>query len=127
LGPTGAYVDYFLASQVLNAATFATPPSDLQAVQCTPTTSNLVKLSQVQFVPIGSVMAAAGYYSTSPFPVPTSTVSTSWATLTNTTGLVSGVTKLGDELNLLYRGDVIAGSAFAAMLNWTWNGTAFTA
>jgi IPT/TIG domain len=127
LAPTGTFTDYFLASQVLNVAVFVTPPSDLQAVQCTPTLSTVVQLSQVEFVPIGPVMAAAGYYSASPFPVPTSTVQTAWSTFTNTTGLVSGVTKLGDELNLLYRQDLIAGSAFAAMLNWTWNGTAFAA
>jgi hypothetical protein len=127
LAPTGPFTDYFLASQVVNAAVFATPPADLQAAQCTPTSSTLVQLSQVEYIPITHVMAAAGYYSASPFPVPTSSVSTTWATLTNTTGLVSGVTKLGDELNLLYRQDAIAGSAFAAMLNWTWNGTAFAA
>lgn len=127
LPPTGSFTDYFLASHVLNAASFATPPSDLQALQCTPTSSTLVQLSQVEYIPITLIMAAAGYYSASPFPVPTSTLSSTWATLTNTTGLVSGVTKLGDELNLLYRQDIIAGSAFAAMLNWTWNGSAFAA
>jgi IPT/TIG domain-containing protein len=127
LAPTGIFTDYFLASHVLNAAVFATPAADLQAVQCTPTSSAIVLLSQVEFVPITPVLAAAGYYSASPFPVPASTAQTAWATFTNTTGLVSGVTKLGDELNLLYRQDLIAGSAFAAMLNWTWNGTAFAA
>jgi hypothetical protein len=127
LPPMGSFVDYFLASHVLNAATFPTPAADLQAMQCTPTSGTLVQLTQVEYIPITPILNAAGYYSASPFPVPTSTVSAPWATLTNTTGLVSGVSKLGDELNLLYRQDVIAGSAFAAMLNWTWNGTAFAA
>jgi hypothetical protein len=37
---------------------------------------------------------------------------------TNTTGLVAGVTLLGDELSLLYRHDQIASSALAAMLSY---------
>jgi hypothetical protein len=39
--------------------------------------------------------------------------------------LVAGETELGQELSLLYRQDQIAGSAYASMLTWTWNGTAF--
>ncbi len=40
-------------------------------------------------------------------------------------GFVAGTTQLGDELSLLYRQDQIAGSVFAAMLTWKWNGTVF--
>ncbi|MGO9931209.1 MAG: IPT/TIG domain-containing protein [Steroidobacteraceae bacterium] len=127
LTPSGTFTDYLLASQVLNAATYSTAPADLEAVQCTPTDSAIVQLNQVQFVPLAPILAAAGYYSAAPFPVPANSSQTSWAWLTNTTGLVAGVTMLGDELSLLYRQDQIAGSAFAAMLTWTWNGTAFAA
>ena len=127
LAPTGTITDYFLASQVLNAATFATPAADLEAVQCTPSSGTLVQLNQVEFVPLGPVLAAAGYYSPAPFPTPANSTQTSWAWFTNTTGLVTGVTMLGDELSLVYRQDQIASSAFAAMLTWTWNGTAFVA
>ena len=123
--PTASISNYFLAAQVLNPATFGVTPSDLQAVQCTPATSAVIQLSQVQFVPIASILAAAGFYSPSPLPVPVNSTQSAWTRLTNTTGLVAGVTMLGDELSLLYRQDQIASSAFAAMLEWTWNGTAF--
>lgn len=125
IAPTGAMTDYALAAQVLNAATFPTPPMDLQAVQCTPTTQSVVPLSQVSFIRLAPILAAAGYYSPSPFPVPANSTATSWAWLTNTTGLVANQTQLGQELSLLYRQDQIAGSGFAAMLTWVWNGTAF--
>jgi hypothetical protein len=127
LTPSGSFTSYFLASQVLNAATYGTAPADLQAVQCTPTSSSIAQLNDVQFVPLAPILAAAGYYSASPFPLPANTTQTSWTWLTNTTGLVAGVTLLGDELSLLYRQDQIAASAFGAMLTWTWNGTAFAA
>jgi hypothetical protein len=124
--PGGAMTDYALASQVLNAATYQVPPADLEAVQCTPTTEQIVQLSQVSFVPIAPILATAGFYSPSPFPVPANSTVTNWAWLTNVTGLVAGQTELGDELSLLYRQDQIAGSAFAAMLTWTWDGSAFS-
>jgi hypothetical protein len=125
--PAGASTDYYLASQVLNPAQYSVPPADLSALQCTPTACSIVQLSQVQFVPIGPILAAAGFYSQAPLPVPTNSAQTAWTTLTNTTGLVDGVTTLGDELSLLYRQDQIAASAFAAMLEWTWNGSTFAA
>ncbi|MBV9016444.1 MAG: IPT/TIG domain-containing protein [Alphaproteobacteria bacterium] len=123
--PGNAITGYSLASQVLNPGTYTVAPADVEAVQCTPTTSSVVQLSQVEYVPIAPFFEEAGFYSASPLPVPANTNQRSWAWLTNTTGLVAGVTKLGDELSLLYRQDQIAASAFAAMLTWTWNGTAF--
>jgi hypothetical protein len=118
-------VNYYTASQVLNPAIYPTPPADLDALQCTPTSSTTIQLSQVDFVPIAPFFEVAGYYPPSPLPPPVNSTQTSWAWMTNTTGLVAGVTRLGDDLALLYRPDQIAASAFAAMLNWTWNGRAF--
>jgi hypothetical protein len=43
----------------------------------------------------------------------------------NLTGLVAGETTLGAELELLYTPTVIGRSAFAPVLSWRWNGTAF--
>ena len=125
IAPSGKMTDYALASQVLNAGSFTVPPMDLTAVQCTPTSQQLIQLNQVSFVPLAPILGAAGFYSPSPFPVPKNSTVTTWATLTNITGLVPGVTLLGDEVSLLYRQDQIASSAFAAMLTWTWNGKAF--
>jgi len=121
----GPGTDYALGAQVLNAATYAVAPPDLGAVQCTPTTEEIVLLSNVSFVPIAPILGAAGFYSSSPFPVPPNSTVNNWAWLTNITGLVVGETELGHELSLLYRQDQIAGSAYASMLTWTWNSTAF--
>ncbi len=125
IAPAAPGQDFALAAQVLNAATFKVPPADLQAVECTPTSKTIVPVTQVSVVPIAPILAAAGYYSSAPFPVPANSTVTSWAQLVNTTGLVAGQTELGDELSLLYRQDQIAGSVFAAMLTWKWNGAAF--
>ena len=57
--------------------------------------------------------------------MPSNNTDNAWAAFTNITGLVSGVTKLGDELSLLYNAETIANSAFAAIAGWLWNGTAF--
>lgn len=125
--PNGSMTDYALASQVLNPGTYTVPPMDFLAVQCTPASQQIVQVNQVSIVPIGPILAAAGFYSASPFPAPPNSNSTMWAMLTNVTGLVAGETTLGQELSLLYRQDQVAASAFAAMLTLTWNGTAFAA
>lgn len=101
-------------------------PADVQALQCTPRACTVVQLSQAEFVPVAPIMATAGFYSPVPLPVPAKSTQTGWNTLTNATGLVAGSTTLGEELALLYRQDQIAASAFAAMLSYTWTGTAFT-
>jgi hypothetical protein len=125
LAPSGTATDFSLVAQVLNAATFHVPAADVNAVQCTPTTQTIIQLSQYQSVPIAPILAAAGFYSASPFPVPLNTTNLSWTSLYNVTGLIAGQTRLEDELSLLYRQDQIANSALAAMLNWTWNGSTF--
>jgi hypothetical protein len=125
LPPASAGGTYSLASHVLNPAQYSVEPADLLALQCAPTMCSVIQLSQVSYVPIGPIFAAAGFYSPSPLPVPANSTQTGWTVLANTTGLVSGVTMLGDELSLLYRQDQIAASAFAAMLEWTWNGSTF--
>jgi hypothetical protein len=117
--------DYSLASQVLNPAEYEVEPADLLALQCTPMTCSVIQLSQVTYVPIAPIFAAAGFYSPSPLAAPANSTQTAWTVLANTTGLVTGVTMLGDELSLLYRQDQIAASAFASMLEWTWNGSTF--
>jgi hypothetical protein len=130
VSPTGAPGTFVLASNVLNTPTAAVPVAsqasgDLFAVQCSSTAQSIVPLSLSPYILIAPTLALAGYYPASPLPVPSNTTATSWAWLTNTTGLVAGTTQLGDELSLLYRQDQIAGSVFAAMLTWKWNGTVF--
>jgi hypothetical protein len=130
LRPTGTTQGFALACNILNVPTAPIPASELvppneDAVQCSNTSQTVVQLAQANFVLLAPILAAAGYYPASPFPVPANSTDLSWARLANTTGLVAGATQLGDELSLLYRQDQINNSVFAAMLNWTWNGTAF--
>jgi hypothetical protein len=116
-----------LVARALNPGTFVVPPVDANAVQCTPTSQTLTQINQAPLVPLAPILAAAGYYSPSPLPVPANSTIKTWAQFTNITGLVPGVTRLGDELSLLYRQDQIVNSVFAAMLTWTWNGSTFAA
>jgi hypothetical protein len=118
--------DPFLpASQVITAGSVAVAPANYDALKCDATACAAVQLNGARFVPIAPVLAAAGFYPTAPFPQPTSVASVAWAHFTNVTGLVSGVTKLGDELSLLYPPAAIASSVFADRLYWVWNGTGF--
>ncbi len=118
--------DPFLpASQVITAGSVAVAPANYDALKCDATACSAVQLNGARFVPIAPVLAAAGFYPTAPFPQPTSVASVAWAHFTNVTGLVSGVTKLGDELSLLYPPAAIASSVFADRLYWVWNGTGF--
>jgi hypothetical protein len=121
-----------IAANVLNTATANLPASsqasaDLYAVACTSTSQTVIQMPESPYILVGPTLANAGYYPAFPVPIPANSTATAWSWLTNTTGLVAGVTRLGDELSLLYRQDQIASSVFASMLNWTWNGTAFAA
>jgi hypothetical protein len=78
-------------------------------------------------IPVAPVLANAGFYPASPLPTPANSAQTAWARFTNVTNLVTGQTRLGDELSLLFQPGVIANSVFASMLDWLWNGTAFAA
>ena len=84
-----------------------------------------MRLTQAPLVPLGPVLASAGFYPASPLPLPANSTQTAWATFTNITGLVSGTTRLGDELSLLYNAETIASSVFASVVDWVWNGSAF--
>ena len=126
--PTGTTQAFVLASNVLNVAPNAVAPANLDAVQCSPLTQTIVQITNASFLPLAPILANAGYFPASPLPLPATSLATpTWARLANTSGLVAGVTKLGDELTLLYRQDQIVNSVFASMLGWTWNGTAFAA
>ena len=74
---------------------------------------------------IGPLLANAGFYPASPFPAPATPTDSTWARLTNITGLVAGSTSYGNELALFYSPSVIAASALAPALGFVWNGTGF--
>jgi hypothetical protein len=80
-----------------------------------------------KLMPLAPTLNAAGWYQAA-IVAPTSLrVPGNWAHWTNVTGLVAGVTRYGDELQLIYTGDQIAASTLRERLHWTWDGSAFTA
>ena len=123
--PAGSADPWQVAARVLTAAPATVTPADYDAIQCTPVSSSTVKLTQASLVPLEPVLASAGFYPASPLPLPANSSQTAWATFSNVTGLVAGVTRLGDELSLLYNAETIAGSVFAPVVDWVWNGSAF--
>jgi hypothetical protein len=125
--PQGSATPFQIASNVLNGASVTVPPAAYDAVKCNATTCSTVTLASQSLVDVGPVLANAGFYPGSPLSQPTNDTDSAWARFTNVTGLVSGTTKLGDELALLYDAPTIAGSAFAGALDWVWNGSAFAA
>ena len=94
------------------------------AIECTATACTTVQTNSA-FVAVAPALAVAGFYPASPLPQPTNNESVDWATFRNVTGLVIGVTTLGDELSLIYSPTDILASGFAPRLGWTWNGTTF--
>jgi hypothetical protein len=79
-----------------------------------------------RYLALAPILAAVGWYPVTPFVAPIdATHRGNGGRYVNTTGLVSGTTRLGDELALLYTRAQIGASAYAPRLAQTWNGTAF--
>jgi hypothetical protein len=76
-------------------------------------------------VPIEPLVALAGFTTQANPSVPRSRNELSWGRLTNTTGLLAGVTTLGDELRLVWSRRAISRSVFANRLDEKWNGSTF--
>jgi hypothetical protein len=95
------------------------------AIECTTTACAPKAVANARFVPVAPILAPAGFYPVTPLPQPANVTATAWSRFTNVTGLVAGVSTLGDELSLLYTAADVLGSAFASRLGWTWTGSAF--
>ena len=96
------------------------------AWQCTATVCTLSTAMRT-YLPLAPILNAAGWYQPAP-AVPVSLAAPgAWGHWTNITGLVAGVTKLGDELTLLYTPVEITASALRERLHWVWDGTQFQA
>ena len=121
-GSTGAFAVY---ANVLSAASIAVTPANYDGRACNATACSTVPLTNQAIVDVATPLAGAGFYPADPLPQPANASDGAWAHFTNVTGLVSGKTRLGDELALLYDSNEIANSVFAASLDWVWNGTAF--
>jgi hypothetical protein len=100
-------------------------PANYNAPQITGGAIATIALAGASLVMVAPLLASAGFYSACPFPAPTAPADSAWTRLTNSTGLIAGETAYGDELALLYSPSVVAASALAPALGYTWNGTIF--
>jgi hypothetical protein len=79
-----------------------------------------------RYLDVAPIMQAAGWIHPEPAAPPASrTDRGTLVRFVNLTGLVAGETTLGAELALLYTPVAIGRSAFAPVLAWRWDGTAF--
>lgn len=83
-----------------------------------------VQLGLGKLVGVAPMLAANGWLS-APGAPPASRSDLSWAAMTCVAGLVPGVTRLRDELELLYLADAVADSPFAQRVDQVWDGTDF--
>jgi hypothetical protein len=108
-----------------NPATAALTAKHWEAVQIDSAGAvSVVDLGTIELVELPPLMATHGWVS-APVAQPAGRSDLAWARLTNVAGLLPGVTRLRDELSLLYAADQIADSAFGGQVDWVWNGTAF--
>jgi hypothetical protein len=121
----GSVGNFDLWANVLSPGGVAVAPDNYEALQIAGAAINKVALNNASLVKLAPLLANAGFYPASPLPAPTSPTDIAWTRLANTTGLVAGTTKLGDELALLYTPSLIAASSFAAALGYTWDGSKF--
>lgn len=115
-----------VVARVISPGPAAVAPANWDVLQCDETSCNTVAANNTQYVAVGLALANAGFYQKSPLPQPTSLASLEWALFTNVTGLVHGMTKLVDELSLLYSPAEIAGSVFSSRMHWVWDGSSFS-
>lgn len=76
-------------------------------------------------LPIETALAGTAFRAHRIGVAPASRADLAWARLTAPAGLVPGVSRLGDELALLWTTAQVAASAFAPHLDRLWDGTAF--
>lgn len=82
-------------------------------------------LGDISLLPIETILAPTAFSATRPASAPSTRADYGWARLTAPAGLVPGLTRLGDELGLLWTAEQIAASTFAPHLDSVWTGSAF--
>jgi hypothetical protein len=120
----GSTDPYRTAARVLSPGAVVVPTANVDALQCTAALCTPVQRTDA-FVSLPPVMATAGFYPSDPPPQPANDSDFRWARFTNITGLVPGLTRLGDELALLYSMSAVGTSVFADRQHWVWNGSQF--
>jgi hypothetical protein len=83
------------------------------------------EIGTVGLLPIDAALTGTPFVAHPIAAAPSSRADLSWARLVAVAGLVPGVSRLEDELAVLWSSDAIAASAFATHVNAVWNGTAF--
>ncbi|UJP40446.1 hypothetical protein [Cellulomonas palmilytica] len=78
-----------------------------------------------RFVRLAPVLEGAGWYAPPPGAPTSSSDAGAWYRFTNTTGLVAGVSRFGDELALMWSAGQIAASSVREKVAAVWDGTAF--
>ena len=82
--------------------------------------------AQRRYLELAPILQGAGWIHPEPLVAPASRAQRgTLVRFVNLTGLVADETTLGSELALLYTPAAIGRSAFAPVLAWRWNGTAF--
>jgi hypothetical protein len=114
-----------VAANSIGTGTVAVAAADYDALQSSSSGVQTVPLAGAHLVYLNPLLAGAGFYPATPWPQPSSATDTSWARFTNVTGLVTGRTRLGEELAMLYSWTDIGASVFANMTGNIWNGSAF--
>jgi hypothetical protein len=123
--PQGTTEPLMVMARVMSPGSSAVAPGDWDALECNATTCAMVAVAATSLIAIEPLLASAGFQRPTPAPVPASGIDPAWARFENRTGLVAGLTTLGDELELLYEPAKIAASVFYNRLSWVWNGETF--
>ena len=82
-------------------------------------------LGPTDLLPLETLLAPTGFVPARPTARPTGLADLAWARVVNIAGLVPAVSRLGDELGLIFTPSEIAASAFSGSLSNVWNGTKF--
>jgi len=123
--PPGGAAPYTLVARELDGGTLVASDTwealKCDANACTPSSAAR------RYQPVAPLFAPAGWYPQLTYAAATSNKALGSATrLINVTGLVQGVTNLGEELALLYTRAQITQSALASQTGYVWDGSAFS-
>lgn len=124
--PAGSTGPYQIALRSDGSGSVSVAAADFDALQRTPSGFTQVALTGATLVTLKPILEPSGFVPAEPLPTPTTALPGTWAKLSNTTGLATGV-RLGDELRLLHSATEISGSALGPCQDWRWDGHAFTA
>lgn len=84
-------------------------------------------IGSAKLTDVGPIVGAAGFILASDPPRPPQRFDLGWGTMTNSSGLLPGLTRLGDELGSVWSSREIGRSALGSRLDYVWNGATFEA